>query len=255
MPDPRVAIAVTTWTRGHMLQTTLAHLPAGIRHEVIDTRANNWPLSRGWNYGIDKLLSEGYEAVIVMNDDVVLRHDTADLLAWALLDGQFITNDQFPPGIRHHESLWPADRPEFLLIGARHASPSDRCTDDVDWPLLDAAKPKWEPGPDFACFCVGRKLFEAVGRFDEEFAAYFEDNDMHRRIQLAGYEGGAFAPYWHFRNGTIRTDAERQSRASLIYENSRAHYCAKWGAPYDDRLPLGRETFAVPFGGRVGQPA
>jgi len=231
-----VAYAVTTWGGGSKLTETLDNLPPGAHVLVVDTKAKNWPLARGWNHAIDHLLGEGFKAVIVMNDDVVLRQDTGDLLAWAILEGQFSPNQyRFdPPDWEGH--------PELLLITPRHASPSDACTDVVDRSLLDAAEPRWQPGPDFACFCVTESLFREVGRFDEGFPAYFEDNDMHRRIQLAGFEAGAFAPYWHFRNGTIRSDPERRAAVHRIFETSKAHYIAKWGGY------LGQERYDVPFG-------
>lgn len=239
MTDKRVAVAVTTWTRGAMLQTTLENIPPDVRTLVVDTREQRWPLAKGWNFALDTLFAEGFECVVVMNDDVVLRHDTLDILAEGLLDAQH--DPKYP-------TLWNPPYPRLLLLSARHASPSDACTDRPDWALLGAMEPMWQPGPDFSCFAVGREFVDVIGRFDECFEAYFEDNSAHRRIQLAGYEGGALAPMWHHRNGTIRTDAERRAAASRIYERSRLEYCRMWGAPYDNQLPMGRETFVTPYG-------
>jgi hypothetical protein len=228
-----VAVVVTTWN-GHFLERTLEHLPPDVHRIVIDVRANRWPLSRAWNSGIDRLLWQRFEAVVVMNDDVIVRPDTVDLLAWGILEGQH--------DVRYHSS-WGDRKPHLLLLSARHASLSDACTDEPDWALLSAAQPEWQPGPDFAMFAVTRELFERVGRFDEGFdPAWFEDNDMHRRIQLAGYEAGAFAPYWHFRNGTVRTDPERLAVAhNGGFERSKQHYIEKWGGP------LGQERYTTPF--------
>jgi GT2 family glycosyltransferase len=87
-----------------------------------------------------------------------------------------------------------------------------------------------------------------VGRFDEGFdPAWHEDNDYHRRIRLSGCEAGALAPYWHFRNGTIRTDPSRRAAAlNGGFDRSRSYYARKWGAPDDGQSPLGRETLAEP---------
>jgi hypothetical protein len=246
----RFAYAVTTWS-GAMLDQTLASIPPGERVLVVDSRRHQ-PLSKSWNVAIDTLLwDEGYDACIVMNDDVVLRDDTGMLLAWGLLEGQHqLGHMEEEPNPSPHEDLWPPGRPELLLLSARHASPSPDCTDLVDQQLLQAAQPRWQPGPDFSCFCVSRRLGQVVGRFDEGFIpCWFEDNDMHRRIQLAGYEAGALAPYWHFRNGTTRTDGERSMAVRAgAFENSKRYYSQKWGAPYDQASPIGRETFLHPFG-------
>jgi len=249
----RWAYAVTTYASGPMLQTTLASIPEDSRVLVVDTRTSRWPLARSWNHAVDTLLEEGFDAVIVMNDDVVLRPDTGELLAWGLLEGQFMVD-------RPYVSDWgAAGHPELLLLSARHAANSDACTDVPDWDLLHGAEPKWQPGPDFSTFCVGHRFREVVGRFDEGFELWFEDNDTHRRIRMAGCEAGALAPYWHFRNGTIRTDRAWAAAATApggTFERSKRRYAEKWGAPFDAGSPLGRETLAVPrFGDGVLTPA
>lgn len=234
----RIAYLVTAWSSVRLAET-IHSIPQGSRLLVVDNSQHGWPLSRGWNYGIERLLGEGYDAVVVMNDDVVLRPDSGANLARALLEEQF-----------QHPERRPG--PEALLVTCRHANHGDMYTDEVNWGLLNAAVPTWQPGPDFSCFCVGSRLVEVVGKFDEGFCpAYFEDNDMHRRIQLAGFEGYAVTPYWHYRSGTVRGDAERRAVINGGgFAASRRHYCRKWGVPDDGQNPIGRETFAVPFNGR-----
>lgn len=253
----KFAYAVITWGRSRFFNTTLEHIPENSRIMIIDNKITRWPLARAWNYAADTLLwDEAYDAIIIMNDDVVLRPDTGELLAWAILDGQFtaprhdFTDTDGIEWTAPYEDRWPQlNRPELLLISARHAHWSDACTDEPDLQMLKDAKPRWEPGPDFSCFCISRRLGQVIGRFDENFnPAYFEDNDTHRRIQLAGYEAGAFAPYWHFRNGTTRSDPERRQAVAQSFEDCKRYYCAKWGVPYDGANPIGRETFNTPFG-------
>lgn len=232
----RVGYVVTAWSSVRLVETVHS-IPKGARLLVVDNSQHGWSLSRGWNYGIDRLLyREDYDAVVVMNDDVVLRPDSGENLSRALLEGWNRT----------------INGPDPLLVTCRHANHGDMYTDEVNHVLLNDAKPQWQPGPDFSCFCVDRRLFEIVGKFDENFVpAYHEDNDMHRRIQLAGYEGYAVTPYWHYRSGTIRGDGER--RAVLDgggFAASRSYYCRKWGVLDDGRNPIGRETYTAPFNGR-----
>jgi hypothetical protein len=246
----KIAYAVTTWGGSRFLQTTLDSIPDGSRVLVVDNRLYGWPLARGWNYAVDTLLgNEAHDAIIIMNDDVVLRQDTGELLAWAILEGQFGANSLLTTdGRLIFENQWPETRPELLLISARHAHSSDACTDEPNTECLSNAKPVWQPGPDFSCFCISKKLGEVIGRFDENYnPCYFEDNDTHRRIQLAGFDGGAFAPYWHFRNGTIRNNPERAAAVQASFETCKRYYCVKWGAPYDSGNPIGRETYTTPF--------
>lgn len=258
----RFAYGITTIGHGHFLDTTLSHIPADSRVFVVDNKATGWSLARAWNHIMDVLLwNEAYDACLIMNDDVVLRPDTGPILAWGILTGQYLKPEEtqlssidenlrgWPNPFGGWQSHWPEDRPELLLLSARHAHWSDACTDVPDWEMLQNAKPIWQPGPDFSCFCVSRRFGQEVGRFDEEFyPAYFEDNDAHRRIQLAGFEAGALAPYWHFRNGTLRTDDQQRAIIQANFENCKRRYCAKWGAPYDNSNPISRETFTTPFG-------
>jgi hypothetical protein len=232
----RWAYAVTTYS-GAKLVETIHSVPKGARLLVVDNSQHGHCLSSGWNYAIERLLGEGFDAVVVMNDDIVLRADSGENLARALLKEQF-----------EHPERRPG--PEALLVTCRHANHGDMYTDEVNQALLDAAAPRWQPGPDFSCFCVGQRLLEVVGRFDENFSpAYFEDNDMHRRIQLAGFEGYAVTPYWHYRSVSYRTDPSwRAQLEGGGFDNAKRYYCAKWGAPYAPGInPIGKEAFTVPF--------
>ena len=223
----RFAYAISTWNVARLVET-IQSIPKGSRLLVVDNSQHGWPLSKSWNYAINRLcVHEGFDAVVVMNDDVVLRHDTGELLVHALLKEQFSMN---------------YDR-ELLLISARHANHGDMFTDNVNWDLLNAKEPQFQPGPDFSCFATTNRLLQIVGNFDEHFnPAYYEDNDMHRRIQLAGYEAYAYAPYWHYRSMTVRTDTERRLQMEAgAQAKCRDYYIAKWGG-----IP-GSERFPTPF--------
>lgn len=223
----KFAYAISTWSGARIVET-IQSIPKGSRLLVVDNSQHGWPLARSWNYAIERLcVHEGYDAVVIMNDDVVLRPDTGKLLVKGLLE------DQFKQGF---------DR-ELLLLSARHANHGDMYTDEVNWKVLNGKSPQFQPGPDFSCFATSKKLIERIGPFDEHFIpAYFEDNDMHRRIQLAGFEAYAYAPYWHYRSVTVRTDPERAREISSgAQAKCRDYYIAKWGG-----LPAS-ETFLTPF--------
>lgn len=223
----RYAYAISTWNGARIIET-IQSLSKDRRLLVVDNSQRGWPLAKSWNYAIDRLCrGEGFDAVVIMNDDVVLRPDTGDLLVKGLLE------DQFKQGY---------DK-ELLLLSARHANHGDMFTDKVNWDLLNAKKPEFQPGPDFSCFATTGRLLDVVGEFDENFnPAYYEDNDMHRRIQLAGYEAYAYAPYWHYRSMTVRTDNERRLQMeSGAQQKCRQYYISKWGGD------PGFEQYVTPF--------
>src|SRR2546430_928018 len=110
----RWAYCVITYS-GSMLVETIHSVPKDARLLVVDNSQTGWSLAKSWNYGIRRLCGEeGYDAVILMNDDIVLREDTGEILARGLLEDQL----KFPNGALNDGRL-------LLLISARHASPSD----------------------------------------------------------------------------------------------------------------------------------
>lgn len=100
-------------------------------------------------------------------------------------------------------------------------------------------------GQRFMLFLLRRAAWENVGPFDEGFIpAYFEDNDYHRRLTLAGW-GSPVVPMHveHAESATVRsfTPAEQRRHHGRFAANM-ARYRAKWGG-----LP-GRETLDRPWG-------
>jgi N-acetylglucosaminyl-diphospho-decaprenol L-rhamnosyltransferase len=84
------------------------------------------------------------------------------------------------------------------------------------------------------CFMVRRRVFEAVGEFDENFRiGQFEEADFFLRARLAGIKlgttGGAF--FHHF--GSITQNAIREAPPAAAdrsyYAENRAYYLRKWG--------------------------
>lgn len=218
---PKIGYVVPTWN-GARLVETLHSIPAGARCLVIDNSIQNWPLSKAWNYGIDRLCrKEHCDAVIVMNDDIVLAPDTGEKLAWALLQGQY-----------------GRVKPELLLVSGYNIAMERPGALPHNLPEFSC---RWKTGPDFSCFATNARLLDVVGPFDEGFQAYCEDNDMHLRIRLAGYEGASYAPYYHYASTTVKTDPSRRG----IVGTSKQRYLQKWGGE------PGHERYATPWNGRA----
>jgi GT2 family glycosyltransferase len=85
----------------------------------------------------------------------------------------------------------------------------------------------------FACFGLTAELVAEVGYLDERFApAYFEDNDYHYRVRLAGFElrNAPGCTITHARSATLQvmSEPERQLLAMRFKQNL-ALYRQKWG--------------------------
>jgi GT2 family glycosyltransferase len=108
--------------------------------------------------------------------------------------------------------------------------------------------------PDFSCFllrisaALELRNFEQdreqnPGLFDTRFyPAYFEDNDYHYRLKLAGLRAIKTnkAAYYHFLSATKKENPEIAAQIDQTYCENEAYYCRKWGgAP-------GKETSTSP---------
>jgi hypothetical protein len=229
--DYKVAWAIPSWN-GARLAETLSTMPPSETVEVISTHDRSWSLARAWNYAVEKYVADGtYDAVIIANDDILVRPDTGQNLARGLLSAQF---DPETPSIGAH----PCGR--LLLVTGYNLNDG-----------FEDLGCRWGVGaPDYSCFAIGAEYVRRIGRFDENFdPCYFEDNDSHRRIRLVGYEAAQWAPYFHHGSTTLKTDPERRATIQNdggTFAKCRAYYMRKWGGE------PGEERFDAPFGGGGG---
>lgn len=103
----------------------------------------------------------------------------------------------------------------------------------------------------FSLFSVPQVVYKHVGRFDEEFApAYYEDNDYHRRLKKNRFETlevpNVF--YDHVGSATVNSyTPEEYEQHRLNFIKNQNYYTAKWGG-----LP-GLEVYDIPFNGATPQ--
>ncbi len=109
----------------------------------------------------------------------------------------------------------------------------------------------------FNFWCLRLSAVPKIGLVDENFMpAYFEDNDFHRRVQLAGLDWAHLgntayekngrvipaAPATHLGSQTIASDAEYAAHNNNTFHNwNRTHYVMKWGGD------PGGEKFVTPY--------
>ena len=131
-----------------------------LRYHIVDNSVANRSVAESWNLGCRTLFAS-CDVVIVANDDIVLCPDTIDNLVecWRETNAWIVTaaNLRGGPSPAQVKELIP--KPPYRV----HAH------------------------PDFSFFSMPRSTWERVGEFDENFRrAYFEDNDYHARVVLAG---------------------------------------------------------------------
>lgn len=206
----RIAIGVPTLNnfRG------LAELFASLWGEeytplVVSNWVDNIGVSRAWNEILRTAILHNYDLVLIVNDDVVFR----------------------PSSFKSLVASWD-DRPQDAIMVTG-------CTD----PEVDMG---FAPAPDYSCFMVDPLNYvRQIGWFDENFTpAYFEDNDSHYRIKVAGYEAYRFngATIMHKGSQTQNANPNTPIVTPPMFEKNRAYYVEKWGGR------PGEEKLKVPYG-------
>jgi len=181
---------------------------------------NNIGVAPAWNEGTKRAI-ETYksEYIIICNNDIIVRPDTIKNLI---------------KGIK---------KPGIALITPTNTKDFDEEPKKL-YEFLIPKKLKLTDNPDFSCFMITKKTIEKVGYFDENFwPAYFEDNDYHYRIKLAGLRGvkSNKSLYFHFGSMTIKSGGAIAVISNENYLKNQAYFVKKWGG-----LP-GQKTSSIPL--------
>lgn len=193
-------------------------------YEVIENGENKG-LTIAWNQGMHWAHAHGCQYAILANNDILLHPATIDALA-----GAMEANPDWGIGTAVNERGW------CLANGGAEAIFKKELP----------AEPTDAESPDFSFFMVRFSAYEQVGDFDEEFSrrgkAYFEDNDYHYRMKLAGIPARCFtgAPYFHYGSTTQAQQIGGIVPAPKFQENAR-YYMEKWGGG------VGQERYKTPF--------
>ena len=183
-----------------------------------------WSCAKSWNFGIRDGFDRGYDYILVLNNDVLLHPESIDRLV-----------ERF-------------EKREDNLAMVTMNDVRGECQDPNVIFILDANRKKDTPESEHPCFSgfmINKECWEKIGEFDETFKpAYFEDNDYHYRINLAGMKAICLptAMFYHYGNGTQHEAIPgKQFTSNFQFECNRRYYETKWGG-----LP-GKETFQKPF--------
>ena len=197
---------------------------------ILDNWRENRILAKSWNDGILRSKEMNADLVLVLNDDILFAPGTLQ----GLVDG------------------WRNKPGHVVMVTGQNVRGNCETPIDIfnyECPLNNEAI--YNYNPDFACFMTSPDILEIVGKFDENFApAYFEDNDYHRRIKLLGFDAASinWAPYYHYGSITQNYDQNNPVVVPPAFEANRFYYNNKWGGE------PGKETFNVPYNNYVLTP-
>lgn len=87
--------------------------------------------------------------------------------------------------------------------------------------------------------------FNAVGGWDEQFTWYASDQDMYRRLRLAGYELiDSGLPVQHEPSQTLKADSNIAQKVAEGFAERVRLYVEKWGGE------AGQERYLMPYNGK-----
>lgn len=181
--------------------------------QIIDN-PENYGCAKSWNQGSKVAFDEGSDYVFIINNDVLFQRSCI-----ANLVKRLELND------------------DVILVSAKHVNTPEEVNHELVLPFTEVES------PSFSAFMIGCNCWGLIGNFDEEFKpAYFEDNDYHYRIKLAGKKAitTSTAIYHHFGSRTQNQLPGGVCR-SQQFENNRAYFAKKWGG-----VP-GKEIYKTPF--------
>ena len=149
---------------------------------VVVRLENNIGFAAGNNIGIRMALDEGFDYIMLLNNDTVLTDDSVINLIKIMQDN----NDLGIGGLvnyyySHPEKVWHAGLMNNLYIGKNHTV-KNFTADKSSIIYVD-----YVPG---SSLIAKRSVFEKVGLLDERFFAYYEENDFCLRAKEIGFKTG-----------------------------------------------------------------
>jgi GT2 family glycosyltransferase len=196
-----ISLIVPVLKRFDLFTELMATVDYPVLPIVIDNWRGNRGVSAAWNLGMKKSLQAGNNYAIISNDDVTFEPNVIEQLIYTLKE-----------------------------TGAVMVSPT--AYEKTNTPSLRT----WS---DYCCFAVDiNKLISTVGWFDENFyPAYYEDNDMRRRIELAGLDSFTRNDLKinHKISATQFANPSKPVTNQIDMEKNHAYFVKKWGgSPYEE---------------------
>lgn len=166
----------------------------------------NLGCAAAWNQGVR---ATGSEWVAILNNDVILTPGwLPGLLDFAEEEGVDIVS----PAIREGEANYDVEAYAREFVRGMGGVARRGAADGI-------------------CFLVRRRVFDAIGHFDENFRiGQFEDADFFRRAREAGFRMATTGRSFIHHFGSMTQDSLRRSRTARPYEaENREYYRKKWG--------------------------
>lgn len=234
---------------GKLVSNTFAHV----------RNSDRFGCAKSWNLGVKDAFDRGFDYVFIVNNDVIFHPEAIDRLVERFEASKSIRMLKVDPKninialavgeameiTAEGQMITEYDTLAMITCMDIHGECSNPA--DIFNKFSESYKEVAEAEhPCFSAFMINKTCYEKVGEFDEGFTpAYFEDNDYHYRINLAGMKAIVLPTslFYHYGSRT-QVEAFNHREQMMAHESFRLnqfYYKAKWGG-----LP-GGENFTFPF--------
>lgn len=172
----------------------------------------------GWNQGLEFGLANGFTHFAILNNDILCGPGCIQAMYDRMKKGDIMLTSSV-------DVIRELIVPQQVLDEAQEVN----------------HKPDTEaPHPNFSCYMIDKETVAKVGMFDEDFfPAYFEDNDYHYRIKLAGGKAIAntLSVFIHYGSRTQNQSASAPIVPGPAFVKNQQYFFKKWGgAPTHERF-------------------
>ena len=218
-------------------------------------------IAAGINLGLRQALKQGYEKIIMLNNDTFIHKDLLVKLDKYSQDpsiGIVSPKIYFASGYEYHrERYQPEQRGKVIwyaggIIDWSNIYASHRGVDEIDHGQFDQTdKTDYATG---CCLLIKKSVIDKIGLFDEKYFLYFEDVDYSQRAKKAGFKV-MFCPQaiiWH---KNAASSGKPGSPVHIYYLTRNRLYFALKYASLRTKIALIRESFNHIIKGKIERRA
>ncbi len=214
----------------------------------------------GNNIGIRYALKNGFEYILVMNNDLVLSKNLLTILVEFMkknLDvGICSPKIYFAKGYEFNKDKYKeSDKGKVIwyaggIIDKNNVYTSHKGVDEIDVGQFEI--PQETDSASGACMIIRKEVFKKVGLLNEKYFLYWEDVDLSMRVKKAGYKVMylPYSPVWH--KVSKSTGGSGSTTNDYFLTRNRLFFALKY-SKLRTKLAVLRDTINLLLSGRKGQ--
>lgn len=220
----------------------------------------NLGFAGGNNVGVRDAIRRGFDYILLMNNDLILRHDLVSKLTGFMERnkdvGMASPKMYFAKGYEFHRDKYKdSEKGKVIwyaggIVDKYNVYTFHRGVDEVDLGQYD--KIEETDVANGACVIIRREVFEKVGYLDTSFFLYWEDADFSTRAIRAGFKVVYFPKTWMWHKVSASTGGSGSPTNDYFLTRNRFYYAMRYSS-LRTKFAVLRDTIRLAFVGRKWQ--